>query len=113
VKKRSDAPGAWSEYPERGPDYQSKQTRLVSGNNVRYVVPSRIDPHQEVVIFLRPLIVGRDVYVNVKADGVMIKRKKHRQVQPSEMIQALLKPEEIVGDREIPARIEVSIERGT
>jgi thioredoxin reductase len=98
-------------YLERGPDYEHKRTRVISGNNVRYVVPNRIDSHQEVVIFLRPLIVGRDVYVNIKADGITIKQKKHRQVQPSEMIQITLKSEELIGDREIPARIEVSIER--
>jgi NADPH-dependent 2,4-dienoyl-CoA reductase/sulfur reductase-like enzyme len=100
-------------YLERGPDYEHKRTRVISGNNVRYVVPNRIDPHQEVIVFLRPLIVGRDVFVVVKADGVMIKRKKHRQVQPSEMIQVGLTPNELIGDREIPARIEVSIERET
>lgn len=97
-------------YLEHGPNYQHKRTRLISGNNVRYVVPNRIDPHQEVVIFLRPLIVGRDVDLIVKADGIPIKRKKHRQVQPSEMIQVGLTPNELIGDREIPARIEVSIE---
>jgi pyruvate/2-oxoglutarate dehydrogenase complex dihydrolipoamide dehydrogenase (E3) component len=100
-------------YLERGPDYEHKRTRVISGNNVRYVVPNQIDPHQEVIIFLRSLIVGQDVYVNVKADGITIKQKKHRQVQPSEMIQITLKPEEFIGDREIPAQIEVSIERET
>ncbi len=98
-------------YLERGPDYQHKHTRLIPGHNVRYLVPNRIDPQQEVMIFLRPLIVGRDVYVNVKADGHRIARKKHRQVQPSEMLQILLTSEEMIGSREIPARIEVSIEQ--
>ncbi len=100
-------------YLERGSDHEHKQTRLISGNNVRYLVPNRIDPRQEVVVFLRPLIVGRDVSLIVKADGIMIKRKKYRQVQPSEMIQMNLKPEELIGNREIPARIEVSIEHDT
>ena len=98
-------------YLERGPDYQHKRTRLISGHNVRYLVPNRIDPRQEIVLFLRPLIVGRDVYITVKADGHKIKRKKHRQVQPSEMVQVRLTPEDMVGNREVPARIEVSIER--
>ncbi len=100
-----------SRYLERGPDYKSKQTRLIPGHNVRYLVPARIDPQQELVVFLRPLIVGRDVYVHVTADGHRIKRRKHRQVQPSEMIQIRLTPEEMIGNRELPARIEVSIER--
>jgi hypothetical protein len=98
-------------YLERGPDYQHKRTRLISGHNVRYLVPNRIDPRQEIVLFLRPLIVGRDVYITVKADGHKIKQKKHRQVQPSEMVQVRLTPEDMVGNREVPARIEVSIER--
>jgi hypothetical protein len=96
---------------ERGPEYQHKQTRLISGHNVRYVVPNQIDPHQEVVVFLRPLIVGRDVYLTVKADGHRIVRKKYRQVQPSEMLQISLTPEEIIGHREIPTRLEVALER--
>ena len=98
-------------YLERGPDYQYKHTRLISGHNVRYVVPNQIDPRQEVLVFLRPLIVGRDVYLTVKADGHRITRKKYHQVQPSEMIQIPLTSEEIIGNREIPTRIEVSLER--
>ncbi len=98
-------------YLQRGPDYDSKRTRLTPGHNVRYLVPARIDPQQEVVVFLRPLIVGRGVFLNVYADGHRIKRKKHRQVQPSEMVQVTLTPEDMIGNREFPARIEVSIER--
>ncbi len=72
---------------ERGPAHQYKQTRIICpGNNVRYLTPNRIDPHQEVMLFFRPLIVGRDVALIIKADGAVIKRKKLRQVQPSEMI---------------------------
>jgi thioredoxin reductase len=96
---------------ERGPAYHQKHTRVVSGHNVRYVVPQRIDPHQEIVIFLRPLVVGRDVNVNVKADGHWIARKKQRQVQPSEMIQVHLTPDDIIGNREIPVQIEIAIEQ--
>ncbi|GAK57497.1 hypothetical protein U27_04464 [Candidatus Vecturithrix granuli] len=96
---------------ERGPAHNQKQTRLVPGNNVRYLTPNRIDPHQEVMLFLRPLIVGRDVSLNIRADGAVIKRKKLRQVQPSEMIHLTLPPEDMLGKREdIPAQIEVSIE---
>jgi hypothetical protein len=51
------------------------------------------------------------VYVTVKADGHKIKRKKHRQVQPSEMVQVPLTPKEMIGDRAIPAQIEVLIEQ--
>lgn len=97
-------------YLERGPNYQEKRTRLIPGHNVRYLVPNHIDPHQEIVLFLRPLIVGRNVYLNVKADGHRIKHKKYRQVQPSEMIQVRLTAEDMLGNREIPAHIEVSIE---
>lgn len=96
---------------ERGPAHQYKQTRLVPGNNVRYLTPNRIDPHQEVMLFLRPLIVGRDVSLTIRADGAVIKRKKLRQVQPSEMIHLVLTPEDMLGQREdIPAQIEVGLE---
>lgn len=96
---------------ERGPAHEQKRTRLIAGHNVRYLVPGRIDPHEEVVLFFRPMIVGRDVYVTVRADGHKIKRKKHRQVQPSEMVQVPLSPKDMIGDRAIPAQIEVSIEQ--
>lgn len=98
-------------YLEGGPDHQQKRTRLLPGNNVRYVVPNRIDPYQDVVVLLRPLIVGRDVSLIVKADGSVVQRKKYRQIQPSEMLQVSLKPKELIGKRNIPARVEVSIER--
>jgi NADPH-dependent 2,4-dienoyl-CoA reductase/sulfur reductase-like enzyme len=98
-------------YLERGADYQNKRTHLIAGDNVRYLVPSYLDPHQDIVVFLRPLIVGRDVDLVVKADGYTVHRKKHRQVQPSEMIQVKLTPAELIGNREIPARVEISIER--
>jgi NADPH-dependent 2,4-dienoyl-CoA reductase/sulfur reductase-like enzyme len=97
-------------YLERGPGHQQKYTRLLPGNNVRYVVPNRIDPHQEVVVLLRPLIVGRDVSLIVKADGSVVQRQKHRQVQPSEMLQVSLDPQALIGQRNIPARVDVSIE---
>ncbi len=98
-------------YLERGPAHEHKRTRLVSGHNVRYLVPGRINPHHTSVLSFRPLIMGRDVSVTIKADGHKIKRKKYRQVQPSEMIQIPLTPQEIIGDRAIPAQIEVSIEQ--
>lgn len=97
-------------YLQRGASHDQKRTRLLPGNNVRYVVPARIDPHQEVVVFLRPLIVGRDVELFVKADGYVIKRQKHRQVQPSEMVQVKLTPAEMIGNRGIPAQLEITIE---
>ncbi len=97
-------------YLERGPAYERKRTRLIPGHNVRYLVPGHIDPQQDIVLSFRPMIVGRDVYVTVKADGHNITRKKHRQVQPSEMIQVPLTPKEMIGDRASPAQIEVSIE---
>ena len=96
---------------ERGPAHQQKQTRLVPGNNVRYLVPNRIDPRQDIMLFFRPLIVGRDVYLNIRADGTVITRKKLRQVQPSEMIHLTLTSENMLGKREeIPAQIEVCLE---
>ena len=98
-------------YLQRGPAYERKRTRLLPGHNVRYLVPDHIDPEQETVLFFRPMIVGRDVYVSVKADGHKIVRKKHRQIQPSEMIQIPLTPKDMIGDRAIPAQIEVSIEQ--
>lgn len=98
-------------YLERGPDYHHKRTRVVPGNNVRYVVPTQIDPQQEVWILLRPLIVGRTVYLHVKADGISIKRKKCRQVQPSEMLQVHVTPKELIGNRDMPTQVEVSIEQ--
>ena len=98
-------------YLERGPAYERKRTRLIPGHNVHYLVPDHIDPEQETVLFFRPMIVGRDVYISVKADGQKILRKKHRQVQPSEMIQVALTPKDMIGERAFPAQIEVSIEQ--
>ena len=97
-------------YLNRGTDYEHKRTRMIPGSNVRYLVPNMIDPHQELTLFMRPLIVGRNVELILKADGYMLKRKKYRQVQPSEMIHVTLTAADMIGERDVPAQIEVSIE---
>jgi NADPH-dependent 2,4-dienoyl-CoA reductase/sulfur reductase-like enzyme len=63
-----------------------KQYPVVSGSNVKYTIPNKYSPNRENLFYLRSMIVRNNAELSVKCNGVEIKRKKFRHVQPSEMI---------------------------
>jgi NADPH-dependent 2,4-dienoyl-CoA reductase/sulfur reductase-like enzyme len=73
----------------------SRELRIKAGSNVRYVVPSMIDPDRDNRIYLRSLIVGNNVSVEVVMGSRPVKTVKKRHVQPSEMISINLSPDRI------------------
>jgi len=83
-----------------------------AGRNVKYVVPNRYDPAAENHFYLRSLVVKNRAELQVLLDGRVVKTKKLKHVQPSEMIGFSLKP----GELEIPVqgegRLEIAITAG-
>ncbi|MBN1685834.1 MAG: FAD-dependent oxidoreductase [Spirochaetales bacterium] len=63
---------------------------VVSGANVRYVVPGAYNPGSDNRFYLRPMIVKNKSRLSVRAGEVEIYGKNLPHVQPSEMVEATL-----------------------
>lgn len=72
----------------------SLQIRAKAGPSVRYVNPARIAPERENHIYLRSMIVKSDAVLEISLDNRVIRSKKERHVQPSEMITVKLGPKD-------------------
>jgi len=70
------------------------QIRAKAGSNVRYVNPTCIAPDRENHIYMRSMIVKSDAVLEVKLDNNVIRSKKERHIQPSEMINLKLCPKD-------------------
>jgi len=68
---------------------------IASGANVRYVVPNTFVPGRQNVLFLRPLVVKNEAWLEVRVDGQEIKSRKLAHVQPSEMIRLSLEKDAV------------------
>jgi thioredoxin reductase len=75
----------------------SSQGTVRAGSNVIYVVPNKFSVKQDNIFFFRPFIVKNNVALSVSLNGKVIKTKKLLHVQPSEMIQLILKQEDLMG----------------
>jgi NADPH-dependent 2,4-dienoyl-CoA reductase/sulfur reductase-like enzyme len=73
------------------------QIRTKAGSNVRYVNPSRIAPDRENHVYLRSMVVKNDAVLELRLDNRVIRSKKERHVQPSEMINLNLAPKDFEG----------------
>jgi hypothetical protein len=77
------------------------QISAKAGHNVRYVNPARISPKQENHIYLRSMIVKNDAVLDIRLStsdgGRVVRSKKERHVQPSEMISLTLEPKDFEG----------------
>jgi hypothetical protein len=73
------------------------QIRTKAATNVRYVNPARITPDKENIIYLRSMIVKSDAVLEIRIDNRVIRSKKERHIQPSEMISLKLGPKDFEG----------------
>jgi len=62
------------------------EIELVAGSNVRYVMPGRVRIDAANRLYLRSLISKNNAVVEVRVNGVVVKKQKERHVQPSEMV---------------------------
>jgi len=79
--------------------HPSLQIKTKAGSHVRYVNPSRAAPEKENIIYMRSMAVKNDAVVEVRLDDQIIRRKKERHVQPSEMISVKLGPKDFEGKK--------------
>jgi NADPH-dependent 2,4-dienoyl-CoA reductase/sulfur reductase-like enzyme len=75
----------------------SLQIRTKAGSNLRYVNPAYISPVRENIIYMRPMIVKTDAVLEICIGSRVIRSKKERYVQPSQMINIKLCPEDFEG----------------
>ena len=75
-------------------EHPSLQIRTSAGSHARYVNPSRIAPDRENHIYLRSMIVKNDAVLELRLDGKIVRSKKERHVQPSEMINFKVGPKD-------------------
>jgi len=75
----------------------SLQIRTRAGSNVRYVNPSRIAPERENHIYMRSMVVKNDAVLELRLDNRVLRTKKERHVQPSEMINLKIGPKDFEG----------------
>ena len=73
------------------------QIRVRAGSHVRYVNPTRIEPERENLIYLRSMIVKNDATLEIRLDNRIIRSRKERHVQPSEMISLKIGPKDFKG----------------
>jgi hypothetical protein len=75
-----------------GGEHPSLQIRAVAGSNVRYVNPARIAPDRENHIYMRSMVIKNDAVIELRLNDRVIRSRKERHVQPSEMISLEIGP---------------------
>ncbi len=73
----------------------ARELRVKTGQNIRYVLPMRINPERENRLYMRSLVVKNDARLEVRLDGAVVKSRRLAHVQPSEMLSLTLAPEEL------------------
>ena len=107
VCEESRRAGKYAALRLRG-EHPSLQIRTGAGSNVRYVNPSRIAPDRENTIYLRSMIVKSDAVLELRLNNgesrfnKVIRSKKERHVQPSEMISLKIGPKDFEGSEITP-----------
>ena len=73
----------------------SREIRIKTGSNIRYVLPARLNPERENRLYMRSLVVKNDARLEVRLDGNVVRSRKLAHVQPSEMLSLTLGPEDM------------------
>ncbi len=76
----------------KGKNKKLKQFRVIPGANIRYVVPNKYAAARDNKLYFRSMIVKNNAELFIKVNDKVIKVKKLRHVQPSEMISVNLTP---------------------
>jgi NADPH-dependent 2,4-dienoyl-CoA reductase/sulfur reductase-like enzyme len=90
--------------------YHTQHHPIVSGANVKYVIPNKYLQGTTNRFYLRSLIVKNKAELVITLQGEPLKRKKLAHVQPSEMVSFLLDEQELSpGSGSAEKKLEVSI----
>jgi len=91
-------------------DYHTQHHPIVSGANVKYVIPNKYLPGMTNRFYLRSLIVKNKAELVITLQGEPLKRKNLAHVQPSEMVSFLLNEQDLSrGSESREKKLEVSI----
>ncbi|MBN2657636.1 MAG: FAD-dependent oxidoreductase [Spirochaetales bacterium] len=94
VSEESHRCGAFvSDYLEH--QSETKQFKMVSGSNLKYVIPNQFRADRDNHFYMRSLIVRNHAELVLTLDGKELGRKKLRHIQPSEMISFTLKEKDL------------------
>jgi len=110
VSEESERCGQYAvEYLERN-TVRDGQCPVRPGANLKYIVPNQFMPAADNHFYMRTLIVKNDAVLTVKFGDQIIKTKKLRHIQPSEMISlSLLKKELADLDLDSDRQLEISV----
>jgi len=75
----------------------SLQIKTKAGSHIRYVNPARIAPERENIIYMRSMTVKSDAVLEMRLGDRVIRSRKERYIQPSEMISFKLNPKDFEG----------------
>jgi thioredoxin reductase len=90
--------------------YHSQHQPIVSGANVKYVIPNKYLPGMTNRFYLRSLVVKNKAELVISLQGEPLKRKNLAHVQPSEMVSFLLDEQDLSPVSEsAEKKLEVSI----
>lgn len=95
VSEESERCGRYAvEYLERN-SVRDGQGEVHPGANLKYVVPSKFVLGADNQFYSRPMIVKNNAVLTVSAGGQVVKTRKLRHVQPSEMLSIKLSKEDL------------------
>jgi len=78
-------------------NHPSLQIKTKAGSHIRYVNPARIAPERENIIYMRSMTVKSDAVLEMRLGDRVIRSRKERYIQPSEMISFKLGPKDFEG----------------
>ena len=110
VSEESERCGQYAvEYLERNAA-RAGQCHVRPGANLKYVVPNQFVPGENTHFYSRAMIVKNDATLTVKVGDQVIKTKKLRHIQPSEMISLTLSEKELsTVDSSLDQQLEISV----
>ncbi|MBN1352147.1 FAD-dependent oxidoreductase [candidate division KSB1 bacterium] len=84
--------------------------KVIPGHNIRYVVPSIVDPMEDVVLFMRPFKPRREVVLEVRCGKSVLKRISKKIILPSEMLTIKLSSKQLAQCTD--ERLEIAVTGG-
>ncbi|MDR2965332.1 MAG: FAD-dependent oxidoreductase [Treponema sp.] len=78
-------------------EHKAMQIQAKAGSLIRYVTPAKIAPDRENHIYMRSMVVKNDAVLELRIGDRVIRTKKERRVQPSEMINIKIGPKDFEG----------------
>lgn len=106
VSEESERAGKYAAIYAKGELPTGEEIPTVTGNNVRYICPQRINPAVAATLFFRAAAPQKNVTVRAFADDKEIFKRKLIKINPGEMEKVEVKPEQLVGAKAVSIVVE-------